>query len=119
MKSLNIVFASKETVDTRLEPVPELLPGQILVESGTSLISTGTECICLQQKFVPNTHWHEWVKYPFYPGYNNIGRVLKLGEGVTSLRVGERVAVREQHRQYFITTPEWAVKIPDNVSERK
>ncbi|HYG75716.1 MAG TPA: zinc-binding alcohol dehydrogenase [Planctomycetota bacterium] len=117
MKTLNVVFSSKDTVDVRSEPVPDLREGQILIQSQRSLISTGTECICLQQKFVPGTHWHEWVRYPFYPGYSNVGRVIEVGAGVSGFRIGQRVATREGHRHYVAADAASAIPVPDKVSD--
>ncbi|MEM7531102.1 MAG: zinc-binding dehydrogenase [Chloroflexota bacterium] len=116
-ESLNIVFTGKEQLELRTEAVPELGPGQLLIESKATLISTGTECICYQRNFEPGTHWHGWVKYPFYPGYSNAGTVLAVGEGVTDFVAGDRVATRSNHRQYVVANATGALKIPDGVSD--
>jgi len=117
MESLNIVFTGKNEVITRREPLPELDSGQILVQTLKTLISTGTEGIVLQRKFEAGTHWDNWVKYPFYPGYSNAGRVLQVGPDVRDLQPGDRVATRTRHGQYSIADASRAVKIPDAVSD--
>lgn len=117
MDSLNVVFTAKDTVEVRLEAVPELKAGQILVQSQRSLISSGTECICLQRNFAEGTHWHDWVKYPFRPGYCNAGRVLEIGAGAGAFKPGDRVAVRANHKQHYVCEAAAAVKIPDGVSD--
>jgi len=117
MESLNVVFTGQETVEVRREPVPELKSGQILVQTQRTLISTGTEGIIFGRRFAPGTHWDNWVKYPFYPGYSNAGRVLQAGADVTGFRPGDRVAVRAGHRQYFATDPGNARRIPDGVAD--
>jgi 2-desacetyl-2-hydroxyethyl bacteriochlorophyllide A dehydrogenase len=117
MQSWNVVFAEKNKVEVRREPVPELKPGQMLVETQQSLISTGTECIVMQGNFAPGTHWHDWAKYPFYPGYSNVGRVVEVGDEVTDFQPGDRVATRSGHRQYIVTDPQQARRIPDGVSD--
>jgi 2-desacetyl-2-hydroxyethyl bacteriochlorophyllide A dehydrogenase len=119
MESLNIVFTDKDIVEVRHEPVREMGRGQILVQTQRTLISTGTECICLQRKFEPGTHWHGWVKYPFYPGYSNAGRVLAVGEGVENFQPGDRVATRAPHFQYYVADAARALKIPDGVSDEE
>ena len=101
MESLNIVFTGQNQLQIRAEPVSALQPGQILVEGSKSLISTGTECIALSRNFAPGTHWDSWVKYPFYPGYSHTGRVIEIGDGVENLKVGDRIAARTRHRQFF------------------
>lgn len=117
MKSLNVVFTAKDKVEVLQEPVPELKSGQVLVQTQRSLISTGTECICLQSNFAPGTHWHSWVKYPFNPGYSNAGRVVQVAEDVTHLQPGDRVATRAYHHQYVVADAARAVKVPDEVSD--
>src|SRR4051812_25371643 len=102
MNSQNIIFADKNLVETRTMPVDSVGAGQLLIETRSSLISTGTECIALSGNFAPGTHWHNWVKYPFKTGYLNAGVVLEVGEGVEGIAVGDRVASRSYHQQYVL-----------------
>ncbi len=117
MQSHNIVFTGKDAIEVRQEPVAPLGKGQILVQTARTLISTGTECICLGRLFESGTNWEDWVKYPFYPGYSNAGRVLEVGEGVETLKIGDRVACRWHHRQFFVHDASEAILIPDGVSD--
>ena len=81
MDSLDIFFLGKDSVAVQRHPVPEVRSGEILVRLRRSLISTGTECICLQRNFAPGTHWDEWVKYPYRPGYSAVGEVVWAAAG--------------------------------------
>ena len=90
-------------------------PGQVLVRSHLSLMSTGTENICFNRLFEPGTHWDEWVKYPFYPGYAMVGVVEKIGEDVTTLKPGQRVASRSNHRSHDVLPAAKCYPIPDNL----
>ncbi len=117
MDSLNIVFTGKNQVELRREAIATLNQGQILVESQASLISTGTECICLARNFAGGTHWDNWVQYPFYPGYSNAGRVVEVAKDVTTFRPNDRVVLRMGHRQYVVANAKDAVLIPDEVSD--
>jgi len=90
-------------------------PGQVLVRTHLSLMSTGTENIVFNRLFEPGTHWDNWVKYPFHPGYAMVGVVEKTGEGVTALKPGDRVAYRNGHRSHDIVAAEGCYPIPDNV----
>lgn len=116
MKSLDIFFLAKDTVAVQAQPVPELNAGEILVRLEYSLISTGTECICLQRNFAPGTHWDKWVQYPYRPGYSAAGIVAEAAVDVTSVSVGDRVAIPVKHGQYAVLDADRAVKIPDAVS---
>ncbi len=90
-------------------------PGQVLVRSHLSLMSTGTENIVFNRLFEPGTHWDNWVKYPFYPGYATVGVVEGIGEGVTALKPGQRVAYRSPHRSHDVVAADRCYPIPDNV----
>ena len=50
-----------------------------------SLISTGTEGWCYRGEFDTDTGWAKWVRYPFFPGYSNVGRGIKVGKDVINL----------------------------------
>lgn len=119
MDSLNIVFTGQRALELVREPVPELGPTQIRVRTRKSLISIGTELICYERRFEPGTHWDKWVQYPFHTGYSNAGVVEALGAEVTGLQVGDRVAVRANHRQIFVTEAARALKIPAGVSDEE
>src|SRR5436190_19808137 len=98
MESLNILFTGKQQVELQRAPAPKPGPGQALVRATRSLISTGTECICYARLFEAGTNWDRWVQYPFSPGYGHVGVVEGVGEGVTALKPGDRVASRCPHR---------------------
>ena len=102
MESLNVVFTGKDQVEVRREPVPALQSGQILVESQCTLISTGTEGIVLGRKFAAGTHWDDWVKYPFVPGYNNAARVLEVAPDDSSSRLSSiPSAISDEEAAWF------------------
>ena len=44
-----IIFTGKNQLEVIDEPMPALKPGEILIETNRSLISTGTELICLHR----------------------------------------------------------------------
>lgn len=117
MQSLNIVFTEKNKIEVLEEEVPTLGNGQILIETQKSLISTGTECICLKGEFDPGTVWESWVKYPFAPGYSAVGRVVEVANDVTQFQAGDRVALSSPHRQYQVCRADRAFPIPDGVSD--
>ena len=117
MQSLNITFTGKDRVEVHPEDVREPGPGEVLVQATKTLISTGTEGIVLSRLFEPGGHWDTWVRYPFHPGYSLAGRVAAVGSGVTSLREGDRVAVRQPHHQYVVVAQEAAVPLPTGVAD--
>lgn len=119
MQSLNIVFTGRMQVETRVEPVRDLAPNEVLVQSHKSLISTGTEGICFARLFESGSHWEGWVKYPFYPGYCQVGRIVAVGSDVTDFHEGDRVATRTGHRQYNILSSVHLHRIPDALQDEE
>lgn len=81
-----VVFESPGTVAVRDIPMPLPGPGEVQVRTEVSLISAGTEGWCLHNVFT----WQP-TEYPCVPGYQRVGTVTALGEGVTQWKVGDRV----------------------------
>ncbi len=104
MQSRTIVFTGKDQVELYKEPVREPGPGEVLMKANKTLISTGTEGICLSRLFAPGSHWDQWVKYPFYPGYSMVGQIGAVGHDVEGVREGDRFALRKPHKEY-VTVP--------------
>ena len=75
-------FGSKLTIQNLPIPVPG--PGQALVK----LITSG---VCHTDLHAVNGDWPVKPTPPFIPGYEGIGEVIALGEGVTNLHVGQLV----------------------------
>lgn len=95
-------FTGARAVELVREPCPRPRPGQVLVETSRTLISTGTELTVYSRNFAPGTHWDNWVAYPFLPGYLSAGRVIAVGTGVTDWAVGDRVASRGNHTSHAV-----------------
>src|SRR5215467_8376226 len=100
-------------------PAPQLLPCCVLVRVAASIVSAGTECasaefarknLVQKAKSRPDLVREVIAKVqrdgivsaihavrtrldqPQVPGYSSAGTVLEIGEGVTGLRPGDRVA---------------------------
>lgn len=117
MESLNILFTGQDAVEVRSEPLREIGPNQLLIQTTKTLISTGTEGIILGRKFAPGTHWDNWIKYPFYPGYLHAGKVLSVGQGVEDFQPGDSIASRGPHQQFVLRNTSEVLRVPDDVAE--
>lgn len=120
MDGISIVFPAEQQVQVRQEEQPASpASGQLLIDTHCTLISSGTECTVYGRRFSEGTHWHAWVKYPFYPGYCGVGRVIEVGEAVNGLEPGQRVVTRSNHARPAIGPASQAVVVPERVSDEQ
>ena len=115
-KGYRLVFPKPRTV--KIEEINVSKPGreQILVETECTLISTGTEMTAYTGDFPPGSFWAEYVRYPFVPGYSNVGRVIEVGEDVKGINVGDMVASHMPHVTHFVIDSNNVYLVPRNVS---
>lgn len=71
-------------------PTPEPGQGQVLVR----VIASG---VCHTDVHAGDGDWPVKPKLPFIPGHEGVGEVAKVGPGVTSLKIGDRVGVPWLH----------------------
>ncbi len=119
MQSKNIVFTGKEKVEIITENIRPLKSDEFLCRAEKSLISIGTETICLKGIFDSDTNWNSWVKYPFNPGYSMTATVLEVGSDIAEFSPGDRVACECTHMQYFVAKSNELSKIPDDVTSEE
>jgi len=81
-----IVFPEPNKAEIREFPLPDPKPGEVQCRVTTSGVSIGTEYLVLSGQF-PNQ------EFPCLVGYQSVGIVEKLGKGVTSLKLGDRIFV--------------------------
>ena len=117
MKRNSIVYTSPSVAELLCEDCPALGAGEVLVKLERSTISAGTERANLvgdpnvsPVKGVP-------VEFPRRSGYSSAGIVEAVGEGVTELAVGDRVAMSWScHSDYCVMKAENVYKLTDRVS---
>lgn len=119
MRCRRLVFEEPKKVAVEEVDVAEPSEGQILIRTLVTLISTGTELTMFNGEFPKGSVWDRITRYPVTPGYSNCGIVEAVGEDVTELKVGDRVASSAPHSEYAVVNVDHAVKVPENVSDEE
>ncbi len=104
-------FLETEKID--LENVP---PKNVVVKTEISTISNGTERanITGEKNVWGNSDYI--LPFPRMVGYSSAGTIVAVGEGVNSVKVGDRVVVYwGWHKNYNLVPASNVVKIPDEV----
>ncbi len=118
MENPTVVFrgAGEALIEDRERPTPG--SGELLIKTRCSLISTGTELTVLSGNFPPNSAWANYCPgYPFLPGYDNIGEVIGVGDGVDLSWVGRRVATQSPHALIIASDVGSARPVPEGVAD--
>ncbi len=116
------MFTEKNKAELVEEAKPEPKAGEVVVRLVRSCISSGTERANLTG--VPDGATGIFgdendmrVTWPRRGGYSSSGVVESTGEGVTSVKPGDRVAMSWSWHKQYISLPENQVyRIPDGVS---
>lgn len=125
-------------------PVPQVKEGYVLVKTTRSLVSLGTERMLVEfgkANLIDKARQQpDMVKQvldkiktdglqptleavfnklgqPLPLGYCNVGRVVAVGRGVTTFKVGDRVASNGNHAEFVCVPQNLCAKIPDTVSD--
>ncbi len=114
-----VIFKRAKEVAIEETDIPSPSPDQILVKSLVTLISTGTELTMLNGDFPKGSVWDRITRYPLTPGYSNCGEVKEIGEGVSNLKVGDRVVSDAPHSEYALVKEDLAFKVPEGISDEE
>lgn len=81
-----VVNEFNQELEIKEVPIPELAYGEILVK----IKACG---VCHTDLHAANGDWPVKPKLPLIPGHEGVGIIEKVAEGVTSLKVGDRVGI--------------------------
>jgi 2-desacetyl-2-hydroxyethyl bacteriochlorophyllide A dehydrogenase len=114
-----VQFTAPRRVDIVSVDVPEPGPGQLLVRTSHSGISSGTELLAYRGQLDPDMVRDErfgslggTFRYPFTYGYSSVGRVMR---GTSELAEGRRVFAFHPHQDLFVVRAQDVVTLPDHV----
>ncbi len=114
-----VVFTDVRQVAFENAETPQVGPGQILVRTTRTAISTGTELTMLMADFPEGSKWDQITNFPFTPGYCHAGVVEEVGEGVEDFAPGDRVCSGAKHAAWVSLPADAAFAIPDGVSDEE
>lgn len=95
MKRKQIVFVQTNVVELRETELSDPKAGEVQVKLAVSSVSSGTERANLSGSRSVSVMAPEEAEavFPRYPGYSSAGVIVKVGDGVTDFKVGDRVAL--------------------------
>ena len=114
MKAYTLVRHGKadSAFETRILPVPEPSPDQILIQVEGFGLNFADVMARLGL-------YHDAPPLPSVLGYDVVGRICKIGSGVTGFQIGDRVLALTRfggYAEYALTSPLSCAKISDSVS---
>ncbi len=73
-------------------PVPACGPDDILIKTEGCGVCTGDlKCMHGAERYWGNENTPAWVRPPFIPGHEFLGRIVQIGENVTGYQIGDRI----------------------------
>lgn len=122
MNNFEIVFTKPGVAELVAAPMPVPAAGDVLVRLVRSCVSSGTERANVtgvpdNATSIYKTCSDEIVTWPRRGGYSSSGVVEAVGAGVTSVTVGDRVALSwTTHRRFQCVRERETYRLPDAVS---
>ena len=142
------IIQNMKTGETKLEdiPSPKAGSGQVLIKTTRSLVSLGTERMLVEfgkasliskarqqpdkvkmvidkvksDGLMPTLETvFKKLEQPLPLGYCNVGKVVEVGNGVTSFKIGDRVVSNGQHAEYVAIPQNLVAHIPDSVTDEE
>ena len=119
MNAKQIVFTDYGRAELLETPMPEMGPGDVLIRTAFSALSTGTEKANITGDVsMPGMRDVKPEKiFPRYLGYSESGIVEAVGRDVKGFKPGDRVmSFWGFHRQYQVLPESQVVHVPDGVT---
>ncbi len=123
MKRASLFFVEPYRVEVREERLPQVGPGQLLVQSLVSAISSGTEMLLYRGLMPPDMAVDETIDslagtfdFPLKYGYAVVGQVVAVGRDVDAGWHGRFVFAFHPHESYFVAEPAHLLPLPDGMN---
>ena len=99
MKIREVVVTGQNQVELQTADIdaPVLVPGELLIDTEYTFISSGTELANYTGREPKVFQKGAWCEYPWRSGYANVGIVREVGADVTRAAPGDRVFTYGRH----------------------
>lgn len=122
VKRTAVIFERPFAVSVAAEAVPEGQPGQVLVETRMSAISSGTELLIYRGRVPAGWPVDSTISalagafgYPLRYGYAAVGRVVAAGPDADPDLIGRRVFSFQPHQSHFRADPSELIPVPGDI----
>ena len=116
-KNMTVVFPEPCEISWEESDIVAPKEHELLVKTQKTMISMGTEFSVLERKNVAEgSAWDNYAKFPFAPGYANIGIVVEVGSAVDKAWIGKRVASYSVHAKYVLVDDQDARVVPSHLN---
>ncbi len=112
MRARSLLLTAPEELAWIAEELTEPGDGQLLVETLAGAISIGTEL----PHYLGTSRGLE-PHYPAMTGYENVGRIVACGAGITDFTPGDRIVATYGHRTHALVDARKAIPVPDGISD--
>ncbi|MBE6607253.1 MAG: theronine dehydrogenase [Ruminococcaceae bacterium] len=117
MKTKSIIFSAPGKAELIEQEIPTPGKGEVIVRIEVTSVSSGTERANVSGDANVSIGKNDVVKFPRQSGYSSAGIVEAVGEDVTNVKAGDRVAaVWSKHSRYNRLPATNVFKIGDNVT---
>lgn len=116
-------FEKPFEISVRAEPMPDIAPNQVLVQTIVSAISAGTELLFYRGQVPVGMSvdasialLHDELRYPLQYGYACVGRVVEIGAQVADEWRDRLVFAFQPHCSHFVAHVDDLIAVPENIS---
>ena len=118
-----LYFTAPFQVTVRQERLPPPAPGQVLVQTVVSAISSGTELLIYRGQAPTDIPTDETIAalsgaltFPLKYGYAAVGQVLEVGSSTDQAWQGRLVFAFQPHTSHFYSAPHELHPVPDSLA---
>lgn len=118
-RSAELWLTAPGRIQLREVPVTDPGPGEVLVRTTRTLISTGTELTLFNGAAPATSVWGEIGRLPRVMGYSQVGEVVAAGAGVDRGWIGRRVGTRGPHGHWVCWPAADLRELPDALTDEE